>query len=352
MQKQIVWVLLSVLALMLIVLTVLESTDRPATMHSDQKLFPDLSSQLEDLRAVTLVRSDQTVELNYDGYWQVANRDNFPADFGRVQALGSALATARLLEAKTARPENHARLGLSEEGVDDEVAVQVTLTLGNGAIFAVLVGKEAQNRAGRYIRRAGDDQSWLIDTAIDVSTSLSDWLSRDLLNVEYDRIASFARIDKNGESFSASRATPDASAFDLNGAIPEGKQLSYETVLNAVARVPGNLRIDDLSNQSETPVPEAGQVITRFSTFDGLMLTLAMWRDETGNWVSVEARADEQAQLDQEQLETRQAEIEEISKRVTSRVFRIADYQASELEKSLGEYLNDLTPASEDSNDG
>ncbi|MDT1000375.1 hypothetical protein RNI08_32095, partial [Pseudomonas aeruginosa] len=73
------------------------------------------------------------------------------------------LADARLLEDKSASPENRERMGLSDQGKGQ--ASRITLERGGAPPRVRLRGHRPTQR-GQLVRQADDEGAWLIDRTV------------------------------------------------------------------------------------------------------------------------------------------------------------------------------------------
>jgi len=106
----------AIVAVMVLLVAVFGHRERPGTVAGvASPWLPQLQSQLGELRRLRLQSSAETVTLaRGEAGWVVEERAAYPADFRQLETLLEALASARLLERKTARPEDGARTSAAE----------------------------------------------------------------------------------------------------------------------------------------------------------------------------------------------------------------------------------------------
>ena len=96
----------------------------PTTEITSARLYPDLIEQLNDIVHVSIETAETATALaKSDGGWVVANRDDFPAEFSAIKLTLLNLAETIVLDKKTSKPENYAKLGVS--GIEDEAGDSV-----------------------------------------------------------------------------------------------------------------------------------------------------------------------------------------------------------------------------------
>ena len=355
----------AVVAVMVLLVVVFGYRERPGTATgAESPWLPELKQQLGELRRLRLQSSAETVTLaRGDGGWGVEERDGYPADFRQLETLLEALASARLVEQKTARPEFFDRLGLVDIEQPDSEAVQLEIwNAGAEPFVRVLLGKAAEGRSGRYVRAASAQQTWLIDTSPDPMTNPADWLERKLIDVDFSRVASVSRALGGKPEFSAARAVAGDAPLAV-AVLPAGKAPRYQSVFDAAARAILTAQPEDVRRASELDFTGAAETV--IGCFDGLQLTVRAIKAKDGNWVALVAatgepvpRADEPATelAGDEELAPAQdvadakpadgaAEAERLNRRLDGWAFKVSDYVYGELAKGLGDYVQDEQPA-------
>ncbi len=243
-------------------------------------LLPDLKARLNDVTSVTIASGDESATLERRGErWTVADREGYAADTGKLRAGLLALADAARLEAKTANPERHAELGLAG---DDSTRVVLT---GEGVDTAVILGNVAQ-RSYRYARLDGAEQTWLIDGNPELPAAAADWLVKDLLDVDADDVVSVTITHADGEKIVIS-ASDDVDAQYRVADIPDGRELRYASIVNAVAGVLNGLSLEDVRAAGEGE----HDVETVFRSADGLVVTARRHEIDGVSWFAFDAEA-------------------------------------------------------------
>ncbi len=166
-------------------------------------LFPALAERLDDVgairieigkglagvQAITLVRTTQQKE----DFFRIVERSSYLAREDMVRRLMSGMAGLEAIAPRSALPEDHVRLGLL---APDELGPSVRIILydrgksANGnmrrkKIAGVIVGKRPEGlgdvlgQSSIYVRRIGEQQSWLARGALPLRLVLNDWLDLD-----------------------------------------------------------------------------------------------------------------------------------------------------------------------------
>lgn len=234
-----------------------------------QALLPMLQGQLSQVQAIEVERPEQPVvrvERHSTG-WQVPAKLGYPAD---AQALGltlSALAEARKVEARTANPAYHARLGLAETGAPEEQGVRVRLELGDASRIELRVGN-AGSRSGQLVRMAGQDQVWLVDRDIPLPSSELAWLDRRVTRIGFPQIRQVDVWHRDGEQLTAYREQAEQPNLRIRQ-LPPDRQLTHEATANGMATLFGDLRYIDTLPLAQLQFKEQPLLRFELQTFAG-----------------------------------------------------------------------------------
>jgi len=345
------------IAIMLVLVVVIGYRERPVTEAAlGTPWLPALQAQLADVRRITLRSSGETTTLVRNGNtWGVVERDAYPADFKRLEALLDALASAKRVEQKTAKPEYYERLGLSDIEKPDSEAVQVEIwAQPEDPVVSVLIGRAADARRGRYVREVTASDTWLIDTAPEPQTDPAAWIDRRLLDVDFSRVAAVTRSVEGAQGFTASRASAGEASLAV-ASLPAGKAPRYLSVFDAAARSILTAEPEDVRKASSLDFSRAA--VTAITCFDGLGLAVRAIKAPDGNWVSLEASAgptgaptpvDAAANPVPTALPEASGAAEQaqaLDGRLSGWAYRVSDYVYGELAKGLNDYIQDQKPA-------
>ena len=252
-------------------------------------LLPSLRESINDVSGVAIKGAgDETVatlSITSDG-WVVKERSNYPANTAKLRTLLLQLADARLIEKKTAKPELYDRLGVQD--LSDENAKGAGLQLTGGIEADLIIGDSAGTDT-RYVRRAGDQQSWLIDQDAEVPGDIGDWLEPDIVDLSSGRVHAVTVSHPSGDRVRIVKNSPEEPNFSVLD-IPQGRSLSYDSVANVIGGVLDGLTLDDVGVAEP---PGADAVETKFETFDGVVITVVSEKIGEQGWVSLSAEHDQ-----------------------------------------------------------
>jgi len=302
-------------------------------------LLPGLKAALADLDQIEIVTRDDTVTLvAIDGQWSVVERNNYPAKRDTLSAMANQVAKAKLLEQKTARPENYARLGLVDLEDPASEAVQLSLRAGETE-FTTLLGNNASGRTGRYARDG--EQTWLTD-AIDVEKLPTAWLEPVIINVESADVTRVVLEDQSGELVFERNAEGE---FDF-GQLPPDRELKYPSITGEPARALVNVRLEDVAAHDSQRWQDAASA--NFTLQDGREIRVQAAKYGEGNWLNFNVGPVPETAETETGEETSDADLSEIDTAVaiTSAVpdlsvwdYRVSSYIFDDFVKSLEDLL-------------
>ena len=278
------------------------------------------------------------------GQWRIAELSGFPADFEELREVLAGLAQAEIQEYKTDNPEYYSRLGVEDIEQPGAAGILVELALGDETA-AVILGNEAGNRSGQYVRLAGAARSILIDRVLDVPTDLIDWADREIIDVGAYLVAEVEIIHPDGDWVLARKVSANDTDFVLEN-LPAGSEPLSSWAVNSLAGIFASLRMDSVRPDAEEPGP--GAVKIRLLTFSGVEYMAEAWSEEDSNWIRLQAavpadpaagEADEAAQAAaQENAEL----VAGVNDRVGGWVFEITESKYVAMTKRLDDLLKPL----------
>lgn len=328
---------------------VVSMKSKPVATTEGGPALPSLQSGVNDVGAITVIRSSGTTTVTRDGgRWIVPAKEGFPADPEKIRTALLSLRDLQLVEPKTSTAEFYPKLGVQDvkvipkpapspdgttppETKDQAPGALVELKDSTGkSLGSLIVGNSAAAdgdfsrpvSSGQYVRRAGETQSWLTKGTVWLDADAMNWIDRKVVGVERLRLkgATVRRVVASGpQPANTAEAAPDlelirsdaaAASFDAVGK-PEGKNYKANEAPDQVISAIAYLGMEDVRKDSGTiignPDPkvlaetdaskkdnQAHPTTTRFVTFDGLVVTVKTGFHDTKWWarVSAEAAAD------------------------------------------------------------
>jgi len=287
-------VFLAIFAVALLITALWYSNARRPQQESGvaEPAVPGLAARLNDLDRVVITGPGKQVLatlLRADGQWRLEER-NYPADAAKLRELLVGLAEARRIEAKTSNPELYSRLGVQDIDKTDAGGVQIELA-GGGEPVLLIVGENNPRGKGTYVRRVGEAQSWLVDRNIAVDKSPANWLNRELVDVQPDRIDEVV-VERGKDRVEIAASEAANGDFVLRN-LPKGREPASDYVADATAGLLQGLRFEDVAAADSMAVDAASRRTARFVLRDGVRVDVESWQADGKTWAKLAARLDE-----------------------------------------------------------
>lgn len=259
-----------------------QDTSRSSGLEQQgQLLLPDLKQRLNDVAEVQLRSADQTTTLTHrDTNWLIAERNNFPADVGKVRALLLGAASLTIVEPKTSNAELFSQLGLEDLGVAGAQSTWITFKDAQANVLAAVVfgkdrpSKGSLDRSEHYVRRPDVQQAWLVEGRVHLDKRPQDWMSKTLTNLENSRIKQVS-VEHADTKEVLRLAKESGEALDFQIAEPKtNKPVKAAFEINTVANTFAHLSFEDVKPLSEVDFTKEPVYVATLETFDGLTLTL------------------------------------------------------------------------------
>jgi hypothetical protein len=297
-------------------------------------LLPSLASEMNTLTSLSVLKGTPTpsVTVHKQGdEWTVAERANYPADVSKLRKLLLALSDARIREEKTSDPASYSIIGVEDPTKPGATGTQIELIAKNGK-QAVIVGKPAEQ--GSFVRRVGEQISYVVEPAISFEAEPRYWIDTRLLDISADKIQSIQFKPDTGPTYTLRRvsepqptlasqpatpATPAASKFVLEG-VPSGRQAADSNTLESSPTTFSSLSDDDVAPVGDIDFSKLSTVTLALS--DGSVITLTGAAVGEKRWIQIAAPKDAS-----------------LSAKTSGRAFEIANYRYDQIFKPLEQLL-------------
>jgi hypothetical protein len=297
---------------------------------TDRRALPAVAARLGEVASVEVRRAGMDLTFVRDGgNWLVAQKGDYPAAGGKIRRIVLALADMTLVEPKTRKPDLYPRLEVEDPGKGKSTLVAVTDSSG-AAIARLIVGKRSYDRLGAgndgvYVRKPGDLQAWLARGSLDFSDDPASWLDRRIVDIPDSRIAKVSLTRSDGTALVLGRTSPEAK-FAVAGA-PANAKYKSDTALGEPAMALETLDLDDVRPKAKPPSPDQGVAVASasYTTFDGLAVSLKLFRHDNKDWIAVAATGAGKAA----------DEAKKIEDRVSRWVYAIPPYKAKMMQTKL-----------------
>jgi hypothetical protein len=355
---------------------------RPSSSSSTAvpaSLFPDLSAKVNDVATIDIKKPGETFSIQRTATgWGLASKGGFPVQLEQVKSAVVGVANLKPIEAKTSNPTLYSKIGVQDPGdtapsetppsMNPEEApptqpTLVTLKDDKGATLAsVIIGTQKWGNNGGssiFVRKAGEQQSWLAEGRLEVPTDAMQWIERQVLNIPRDRIKNVVILHPaDGVEVEAARDTSTASFTVPN--IPPGRELTAPTAPEQLVTGVQYLNIDDVVPAEQIGFSEPA-AIAIYRTFDGLIVTTRTVKKDNKDWISLSFTFEEPPAPPAAATPTPEPvtpelkppapikppdevkkEVEELSTRLSKWAFAIPEYKAKNFTATIDTLLKPL----------
>lgn len=371
-QVTILLVILAVVAGISVAVNKLRSTGLEASSikGAGEKVLPDFP--INQVATVSLKTGKDSLTLNRkeeDGAWLVAERDDYPADFGKLGVLLREMWKLKIAQTVEAGPSQFGRLELLEPGDEGKPNTGTLMEFKDGegnSVASLLIGKQYERQsdtpspmgggfssipAGRYLRPSNGNEVWLVSEtlAASVETDPAQWIQKDFFKVENLR-AIEKKSGSKDDDWKIERKTEDGDwklLFLRSGeALDDARIASLKSAFSTP-------RFDDVVAGTKS----VGEGATEFvlDTFDGFTYKVTVGKELDDRkyhlTVSVSAQLpaerkaedgepEEDKKKKDEEFQARQEELKEKlekEEKLGDRVFLVPNYVVSPLLKARSE---------------
>ena len=251
-------------------------------VQEDDRLFPGLSIEvLNQINRIGIFSAGNETRLERDeqGIWRIPEQQNYPADVVKIRNLLALFADVRTLETKTSDPEFYRKLGVEDpesEGADN---VRVDFSTPDSS-WSLIVGRTSSQRGkGNYVRKSGDDVSWLIDQTIIADKDAGDWLEQQILHIEEADLKSITIDDaESGKQLEVAREEAGKPLKLKNETGEESGDLIYR--IHRLSSVVDYLRFKHLmpAATARSLVQDESRLMAKYTDYDGLEVTIRAYK--------------------------------------------------------------------------
>jgi hypothetical protein len=294
MNKKHISIFLAVTVVVVIAAVIAVNQQQSAVVNKQagEDLFPGLEAKVNDVAKLEIVKGEDRVTIQRaDNNWQIVEKDNYPADFSKIKEVVMKVAGFTTIEAKTKIPDNYGKLNVEDPTLEDAKSILVSIKdNADNELASVIVGRmEAGSFATvgqdkTYVRKANDDQVWLVKGGLVVDEQASDWVAEEILNIASSRVKKVEITHNDGEKVILQKEKPGAGDFVIAN-LPQDKEVRSQSALTQVARAMETLRMLDVEKAEGFEFPEDKTTTTELQTFDGLVIT-AKTVKQAGNYLT------------------------------------------------------------------
>lgn len=321
--------LVAAVALVIAIASYAGNTRLAQTKVSGAPLASGLVANVSRIARIEVKQGDKSIVAtrNATGVWGLADREGYPVKLEAVRGLLVKLAEATLVEPKTKVKDRYGLLELDDPAAKDAKSRLVRVLDDKGGVISeVIVGKKRMdafgaNRSGTYVRRPGEEQTWLAGADIEASANLRDWVQPSILDLQPSKISAVTISVPGEQPLKLARdAAGGPPKFNLAG-LPEGKKLKDSAGLDGIVRAAGTLELDDVRKADGKAASDAGTV--KIEGDGGLVVNLRLMKTGEDTWVAIAATGEGDTK----------AQAEEITKRTMGWDFKLPTGKAGAILK-------------------
>ena len=327
---------LTALFVVLAVVAVIQRGKELAPKFEPRPFFPGLANQANNVADLAITSKSGTFHVHLtNGKWVIPEKNGFPADAAQVRSVATGLAGLEQMEPRTARADWLTYIGLADPGPKSD-AIDVKLSDASGKPMADLLIGHMQGMPddlGRellYVRKPGDNQSWLARGYLAPKPDSTDWLDRGILQIARDRVKGATITPIMGPAYELARDSKDQPDFKLLDT-PRGRELSFEGAPDGVAGAVAGFTFDDAAKADAHDFSKAAISVTH--TFDGLDITVKVAEEGKDHWATVSAMG---------MNPVIQTEAEKINAAVNGWAFKLSDDKARQFTATRDSLLKPL----------
>jgi hypothetical protein len=321
-------------------------------------LLPSIAEQVNEVERVEIVAAGSAVIatlLKTSDGWRFEQMDGYQADWPKLQKLLADLATARVVEAKTDKPEYYARLGVEDISGEDAGGMLVSLSVG-GEATGIIIGNRAQGRQGRYARLQNEKASVLVDRDFEVSAVPLEWANSEIVDISSSEVAEVEIIHPTGENLLITRVSADQTDFEFVG-LPTGREINSSWSVNSLASVFSMLKMDSV--RSENTLDWSAAVKMRLLLFSGVEIMADVLEVDgehlfrlqashpAANVIKDQAEDDSHGSPEQQEIDQRAADdvariVKDINQRTAGWIYVIPKHKYDAMVKKTEDLLKPL----------
>jgi len=274
-------------------------------------VFPDIAPALQNAARIEITSKGKTITLQRkpDGAWGLAERGGYVVQAARLREMLTGLTELRIAEERTSDPGQFARLGLDDPSRPDSTAnlLRVLDAAGKPLVELVTGHRRVRTQGGGpgggpesiYIRRPGENRTWLAEGRLAVDADPSLWLEREIMNIPLTRIAHVS-VRRGAEWLALSR-TADGARLQLTA--PAGVTDLDPFKLEETGRGLESFTFQEVREAKDVPGTRIGT--GTYKTTDGLTVEVTLFKDGELLWATFAVSGDGDAGTEADDLARR-----------------------------------------------
>ena len=320
-----------------------------ATFSAEKEpIFPAMHDKVNDVSEI--LYEDKQVRIlvaRKDGKWVLAERHDYPVSDQIVRELVIGLAELKILEPKTKLAKLYPRIQVDDLAGEKSLAKHLMVKgKGGEALIDALIGRRNFDTTGltdegRYVRRTGEAQSWLVAGRFDIPDAIKKWVAKEFMNVDAKRVDTARTVQPDGSQLIVQREKAGETRFKVLN-VPEGREVEYQIDVDNISDGADKIEFEDVAKPGEVEFPKDQTIHTTYHTYDGLIIDVDLVaRDESKSdfWARFKASVADNAEKKDEIAK----EAEKINAEVTNWVYKVPAFKFRYMTRKLEEVLKKET---------
>jgi uncharacterized protein DUF4340 len=286
---------IAVVSILLAALALWRQSAEVAPRYTPEEYFPGLAAHVSahEVQRIHVVHKGKAFDVVFtpSKAWVLPGKNDYPASQAEVNGTLAGLAALETIEPKTARPDWFKAVDLDDPAKGGN-GIEVTLSDERGKVLAqAILGKtedigDQSGLNGLFVRRPGEDQSWLAGARFQPHGDEAQWIEKAILDVDQASVQEVDVDPQGSPSFVVRRDKPGQTLFQLVS-LPAGRELSSPASPGAVAGAMASVSADDVKPAKDVDFSKASRLVAK--TFDGLSVTAEIVRIGQDTWAQFSA---------------------------------------------------------------
>lgn len=287
-------------------------------MHG--KLYPELQSRINDVARIEIndAKKQSTLILK-QGQWLIEEQDSYYADVGKIKNLLLELSELEKLEAKTKIAANYAKLGIDDPKTSETARRLLISDVDKQLIAELILGKG--HKAGLYLRKADEPQSWLAKGNLSAPADAAWWLDKKLVEMKAEQVTKISITPAKGKAFTLARSKPTDKLTLEN--LPDGYELKSIDALQSALQ---NLSFEKVVKAGTSDHAKATRDRIVFTQFDGKSISIESFKVDEKNYITLATFAESQ-------------QVSNNTQRFNGWLYQLPAYQYEALHKKLDYFI-------------
>jgi hypothetical protein len=267
-------------------------------------VFPELAPKLQQAARVEITHAGQTLVITKGAEkWGLADRGGFPVQQDKLRELLTGLTELRLTEPRTADPTQFSKLGVEDPKPATANSNLLRVLDNEGKLIVeLIVGHRRVRTQGNvpediYVRRPGENQSWLAEGRLPVDADPQLWFDRDIANIDHGKIATVT-VHRGDAVLEFGR---DGDKLVLKSPAEHPKLDDYR--VEDVGRSLETLTLTDVKPAAREPGEKIGTC--DITTTDGVKISVTVFKAGKDIWAQFAAAGEGDAKKDADALQAR-----------------------------------------------